>query len=105
MIIFKAMFTSIISCVIITPSTKQMRYKMARTDDGVKLLKEKATELAKLKALVNELAEDNEFTLESDEYSDGDMYSDWHNSSCYGEESGDDFGVSPEGNIWYPSSC
>lgn len=82
---------------------------MARTDEGVKLLKEKAIELEKLKNVVAQLAEENEFDMpgigwQSENYGD-DVYTDWNNSSCYGEDAGEAFGVNSDGKIWYPSSC
>lgn len=77
---------------------------MARTEEGIKLLKEKAIELDNLKKVVAELAEENEFSLPEEDGGYYELYKDWHNSSCYGEESGEDFGIS-EGKVWYPSSC
>lgn len=82
---------------------------MARTEAGVEMLQEKAIELAKLKKLVRKLAEENEFDLpgegwQSETYGDN-VYTDWNNSSCYGEDAGEAFGVDSDGKIWYPSSC
>lgn len=80
---------------------------MARTEEGVELLMEKASELEKLKNLVRELAQENEFSLpgESYGYYGDDVYKDWNDSSCYGEDPKETFGVHSDGTIWYPSSC
>ena len=94
------------------------------SDTGLDILQEKASELAILKTaiknvessdldklqelekLVAELAEDNGFSLpgKGNDIFD-DVYTDWYNSSCYGESHGRTFGVYDDGSIWEPSSC
>lgn len=68
-------------------------------------LEKAALELAALYKKVKDMAYDQDFGFELDDY-DGEVhFEDWLNSSCYGEDPGRTFAARPDGKIWYPSSC
>ncbi|QPI13993.1 hypothetical protein MYO4S_00242 [Serratia phage 4S] len=67
-------------------------------------LMQKAVELQKLLVEVKNLAEEHNYGIQIDTYSNTLDFDDWMSSSCYGE--GDEgFGVSADGSLWQSSSC
>lgn len=73
-------------------------------DRNTDKLAEKALEASKVIRELGDLARENGFGLELNEY--GDLtFNDWHSSDCYGEGNSDTFGVNSDGTIWVTSSC
>lgn len=71
---------------------------------NIKELQEKALETQKVIKELEELARENGFGLELNEY--GDLtFNDWHSSDCYGEGNSDTFGVNSDGSVWVTSGC
>lgn len=73
---------------------------MARSQELI----EKAVALHKLYNEVKELAKENDYGVDFDDYDGSANFNDWLSSACYGE--GDEsFGINPDGSVWESSSC